>query len=104
MNSNTLAAVPQAEGCQKGLPVAGQPDRQPSRPSAGLSGGRSRRYADVAAGAFPIAFSNFPTAIITERMATRITARSYSNKPFVNFYATKRVGGQLLGNDARSSC
>ena len=56
---------------------------------------------DVAAGAFPIAFGNFQNGyLITERQATRILRDPYSNKPFVNFYATKRIGGQVLDSDA----
>ena len=56
---------------------------------------------DVGAGNFPIAFGNFAAGyLIAERMATRILRDPYSNKPYVNFYATKRVGGQVLDSDA----
>ena len=56
---------------------------------------------DVAAGNFPIAFGNFSAGyLIAERTATRILRDPYSNKPYVNFYATKRVGGQVLDSDA----
>jgi len=56
---------------------------------------------DVAAGAYPIAFGNFKNGyLITERLGTRLLRDPYSNKPFVNFYATKRVGGQVLDSDA----
>jgi HK97 family phage major capsid protein len=49
---------------------------------------------DVGAGNFPIAFGNFSAGyLIAERMATRILRDPYSNKPYVHFYATKRVGG-----------
>ncbi len=33
-------------------------------------------------------------------MGTRILRDPYTNKPFVNFYATKRIGGQVLDSDA----
>jgi HK97 family phage major capsid protein len=56
---------------------------------------------DVAAGAFPIAFGNFRNGyLIAERTATQILRDPYTNKPYVNFYATKRVGGQVLDSEA----
>ena len=56
---------------------------------------------DVAANALPIAFGNFRNGyIITERRATSILRDPYTNKPYVNFYATKRIGGQVLDSDA----
>jgi HK97 family phage major capsid protein len=56
---------------------------------------------DAAAGSTPIAFGNFKNGyIITERLGTRVLRDPYSNKPFVNFYATRRVGGQVLDSDA----
>lgn len=56
---------------------------------------------DMAAGAAPIAFGNFKAGyVIAERTATRILRDPYSNKPFVHFYATKRVGGGVANSDA----
>lgn len=56
---------------------------------------------DVAAGATPIAFGNFRAGyLIAERTATSILRDPFSNKPFVHFYATKRIGGQVLDSDA----
>ncbi|WP_298198678.1 phage major capsid protein [Novosphingobium sp.] len=56
---------------------------------------------DVAAGTVPIAFGNFASGyLITERSTTTILRDPYTNKPFVNFYATKRIGGQVLNSDA----
>ena len=56
---------------------------------------------DVAAGNVPIAFGNFANGyLITERSTTTILRDPYTNKPFVNFYATKRIGGQVLDTDA----
>lgn len=55
---------------------------------------------DIAAGNSPIAFGNFERAYtIVERMGTRVLRDPYSQKPNVQFYATKRVGGALV-NDA----
>ena len=56
---------------------------------------------DIAAGACPLAFGNFANGyLITERSTTTILRDPYTNKPFVNFYATKRIGGQVLDTDA----
>ena len=56
---------------------------------------------DIAANTLPIAFGNFKSGyLIAERKATTILRDPFTNKPFVNFYATKRVGGQVLDSDA----
>ncbi len=56
---------------------------------------------DIAAGTFPIAFGNFRAGyLIAERAETQILRDPYSNKPFVHFYATKRVGGAVMNSEA----
>jgi len=76
--------------------IDGQPDRLLGYPVV-----EAADMPDVAAGAYPIAFGNFKNGyLITERLGTRLLRDPYSNKPFVNFYATKRVGGQVLDSDA----
>lgn len=56
---------------------------------------------DIAANALPVAFGNFRNGyIIAERKTTSILRDPYTNKPYVNFYATKRIGGQVLDSDA----
>ncbi len=56
---------------------------------------------DVAASSLSIAFGNFMAGyIIAERTETVILRDPYSNKPFVNFYATKRVGGCVSNSEA----
>jgi HK97 family phage major capsid protein len=48
----------------------------------------------IAAGTLPIAFGDFQAGyLITDRIGIRILRDPYSNKPYVMFYATKRVGG-----------
>ena len=60
-------------------------------------GGRQHEGAD----AFPIAFGNFRSGyLIAERSATQILRDPFTNKPFVHFYATRRVGGQVLDSSA----
>ncbi len=74
----------------------GQPDRLLGYPVV-----EAADMPDVAANAYPIAFGNFRNGyLIAERQATRILRDPYSNKPYVNFYATKRVGGQVLDSEA----
>jgi HK97 family phage major capsid protein len=56
---------------------------------------------DVATNTFPIAFGNFGRGyLIVDRFGTRILRDPYSNKPYVQFYATKRVGGSVIDSEA----
>lgn len=49
---------------------------------------------DVGAGALPIAFGDFLRGyVINDRQGVRILRDPYTNKPYVHFYTTKRVGG-----------
>ncbi len=101
MNSATLSIVRKlkaADGSflwQPGI-MEGQPARLLGYPVI-----EAEDMPDVAANALPIAFGNFRNGyLITERTATSILRDPYTNKPFVHFYATKRVGGQVLDSDA----
>ena len=56
---------------------------------------------DIAANALSLAFGNFRLGyVIAERSETQILRDPYTNKPFVNFYATKRVGGCVTNSEA----
>ena len=56
---------------------------------------------DIAANSLSVAFGNFRLGyVIAERSETAILRDPYSNKPFVNFYATKRVGGCVTNSEA----
>jgi len=101
MNSATLAEVRKlktSDGAflwQPGL-VEGQPDRLLGYPVV-----EAEDMPDIAAGTFPIAFGNFRHGyLIAEHSATRVLRDPFTNKPFVHFYATKRVGGQVLDSNA----
>jgi len=101
MNSATLAEVRKlksADGAflwQPGL-VEGQPDRLLGYPVV-----EAEDMPDIAAGTHPIAFGNFRHGyLIAERSATQVLRDPFTNKPFVHFYATKRVGGQVLDSNA----
>ena len=48
-----------------------------------------------------IAFGNFRAGyLVAERSETAILRDPYTNKPFVSFYATKRVGGAVVNSEA----
>lgn len=54
-----------------------------------------------AANALSIAFGDFKRGYtIVDRIGTRILRDPYTNKPFVGFYTTKRVGGFLADSNA----
>ena len=56
---------------------------------------------DIAANTLSIAFGNFKAGyLIAERSETVILRDPYSNKPFVGFYATKRIGGCVSNSEA----
>ena len=101
MNSATLAEVRKlktADGSflwQPGL-IESQPNRLLGYPVV-----EAEDMPDIAAGAFPVAFGNFRAGyLIAERSATSILRDPFTNKPFVHFYSTKRIGGQVLDSDA----
>lgn len=52
---------------------------------------------NVAANAVPIAFGDFQRGyLVNDRVGVRVLRDPYTSKPFVLFYATKRVGGGVL--------
>ncbi len=56
---------------------------------------------DIAASSNSIAFGDFQRGyLIVDRVGVRILRDPYSNKPFVMFYVTKRVGGGVQNFDA----
>lgn len=56
---------------------------------------------NVAAGAYPIAFGDFKRGyLIVDRTGVRVLRDPFTNKPYVHFYTTKRVGGGLLDPQA----
>lgn len=56
---------------------------------------------DVAAGSLSIAFGNFRAGyLIAQRPETVVLRDPYTQKPFVHFYATRRVGGTVIDSRA----
>ena len=101
MNSTTAATIAKLKDgngayiWREGL-VAGQPATLLGYPVAIDEG-----MPDVAADALPIAFGNFQRGyVINDRTGARILRDPFTNKPFVMFYSTKRVGGGVLDPNA----
>jgi HK97 family phage major capsid protein len=101
MNSKTLAMVRKFKDTdgnfiwRAGL-VEGQPDTLLGYPVV-----EAEDMPDVATDACAIAFGNFERAYtLVERMGTRVLRDPYTNKPYVHFYATRRVGGAVVNDDA----
>jgi HK97 family phage major capsid protein len=101
MNSATASTIRKfktSDGAflwQPGLAV-GQPDTLLGYPVV-----EAEDMPDVAADSLSIAFGNFRAGyLIAERTETQILRDPYTNKPFVHFYATKRVGGQVANSEA----
>lgn len=52
---------------------------------------------DVAANATPILFGDFAqTYLVIDRIGVRVLRDPFTNKPYVSFYTTKRVGGGVV--------
>jgi HK97 family phage major capsid protein len=101
MNSATAARIRKfktADGAflwQPGL-VAGQPDTLLGYPVV-----EAEDMPDIAADSMSIAFGNFKAGyLIAERTETQILRDPFTHKPFVHFYATKRLGGQVANSEA----
>lgn len=101
MNSATAARIRKfktSDGAflwQPGL-TAGQPNTLLGYPVV-----EAEDMPDIAADSLSIAFGNFRAGyLIAERTETQILRDPYSHKPFVHFYATKRVGGQVANSEA----
>ncbi|HEY0043770.1 MAG TPA: phage major capsid protein [Allosphingosinicella sp.] len=101
MNSATAARIRKfktADGAflwQPGL-VSGQPDTLLGYPLV-----EAEDMPDIAADSLSVAFGNFKAGyLIAERTETQILRDPFTHKPFVHFYATKRVGGQVANSEA----
>ena len=101
MNSATAARIRKfktADGAflwQPGL-VSGQPDTLLGYPLV-----EAEDMPDIAADSLSVAFGNFKAGyLIAERTETQILRDPFTHKPFVHFYATKRIGGQVANSEA----
>jgi HK97 family phage major capsid protein len=101
MNSSTAARIRKfktADGAFLWQPplTAAQPDTLLGYPVV-----EAEDMPDVAADSLSVAFGNFRAGyLIAERTETQILRDPFTNKPFVHFYATKRIGGQVANSEA----
>lgn len=80
-----------------------QPSIQAGQPSLFMGYGliEDENMPAVAANAFSLAFGNFQRGyLIVDRIGTRMLRDPYTNKPHVQFYFTKRVGGKVVNSEA----
>lgn len=101
MNSKTLSVIRKWKDLdgnyiwQKPM-AAGQPGQ-----ILGYDVVENEAMPDPGAGALPIMFGNFQRAyVIVDRIGIRLIRDPYTNKPYVHFYTTKRVGGALVNSEA----
>ena len=101
MNSATLARIRKfktADGAflwQPGL-ASGQPDTLLGYPVV-----EAEDMPDIATDSLAIAFGNFRAGyLIAERSETTILRDPFTHKPFVHFYAVKRIGGGVMNSEA----
>jgi HK97 family phage major capsid protein len=96
MNRNTMLKIRKLKDSDNNY--LWQPSLQAGQPST-LGGYAIADLPDmpgVASNALSIAFGDFKRAYkILDRVGVRILRDPYTNKPFVSFYTTKRVGGGL---------
>lgn len=101
MNSATLAVIRKmktSDGAFLWQPsvAAGQPATLLGYPVV-----EAEDMPDIAANSLSIAFGNFAAGyVIAERGETSILRDPFSNKPFVHFYAVKRIGGGVANSEA----
>jgi len=101
MNSATLARIRKMKDSSGGF--IWQPALAADQPATllGYPVVEADAMPDVAADSLAIAFGNFRAGyLIAQRRETIVLRDPYSNKPFVHFYATRRVGGALIDSRA----
>lgn len=101
MNRKTLAVVRKLKDGQGNY--LWQPSYQAGEPSTlcGYPVHEIAEMPDIAGNALPIAFGDMKRAyMILDRRGVQILRDPYTNKPFVQFYTTKRVGGGLTDPQA----
>ena len=101
MSRTTAAAVRKMKDGQSNY--IWQPSVQAGQPSTllGYALNEDENMPAIASNSLSIAFGNFKRGyIIVDRMGTRMLRDPFSNKPYVGFYTTKRVGGMVADSNA----
>ena len=101
VNSMTLAAMRKWKDGQGNY--IWQPAMQTGQPGSIFGYGyfTNEDMPSAGAGAIPVVFANFQQAYtIFDRVGIRSLRDPYTNKPFVGFYTTKRVGSMIANTQA----
>lgn len=101
MNNNTLFQARALKDSQGNY--LWRPGLELDQPSmlAGYGIAENEEMPDVAADAKAMAFGNFKRGYtIVDRFGTRVLRDPFTNKPYVGFYTTKRVGGMVTDSNA----
>lgn len=100
MNRNTQKAIRKLKDGEGNY--LWQPSFQAGAPATLLGYGINEvaGMPDVAANSKPIVFGDFKRGyVIVDRVGIRVLRDPFTNKPYIHFYTTKRVGGGLLNPD-----
>lgn len=97
MNRKTQGAVRKLKESTTGNYIW-QPGLQSGQPATllGFPITELAAMADIASNAVPIIFGDFSGYLILDRIGIRVLRDPFTNKPFVQFYTTKRVGGGVV--------
>ena len=101
MNRQTLATLRKWKDGQNNY--LWQPGLQSGEPNSilGFPYVYNDDFPSIGANALCLAFGDFREAyIILDRVGIRLLRDPYTNKPYVNFYVTKRVGNMILNTEA----
>lgn len=102
MNRKTQAAIRKLKSATEEL-YLWQPSVQAGQPATllGYPIVTDDNMPDIGAGTFPAAFGNFQRGyLIVDRAGVRVLRDPFTNKPYVHFYTTKRVGGGVQSFEA----
>ncbi|RME65613.1 MAG: phage major capsid protein [Alphaproteobacteria bacterium] len=101
MNTNTVAAIRKFKDADGNYLWRPGLSEAASASLLGYPVVEAEDMPDIGADSLSVAFGNFSRGYtVTDRLATRILRDPFSNKPFVHFYATKRVGGGVVNSQA----
>lgn len=103
MNRATQAAVRKFASLGSEKVPLWQPSMQLGQPATilGYPVSDDDNVADIGANQFPIWFGDFKRAyLVVDRAGIRVLRDPYTNKPYVGFYTTKRVGGGIQNFEA----
>ena len=102
MNRKTQAAIRKLKSKTEEL-YLWQPSIQAGQPATllGYPITDDDNMPDIGAGKFPVAFGDFQRGyLIVDRIGIRVLRDPFTNKPYVHFYTTKRVGGGVQNFEA----